>query len=92
MATEKTTVTGIVHKILPEHVISEKYSKKEIVLKTEEQYTQYLLIQFTNNNINQLDNIATGQRVTITYNLKGREVLKEIRSFILTPLKAGSLK
>lgn len=74
---ETTTVTGIVHKVMETQQISDKFAKKEIVIKTDGDYPQYILVQFTQQKISLLDHTVTGQRVVIDYNLRGREYSKD---------------
>ncbi len=70
---ETNTIKGIVHKIMDTQQVSDKFAKKEIVIKTEGEYPQYVPIQFTNKNIDKLDNITTGSTVVVSYNLRGNE-------------------
>jgi hypothetical protein len=69
---ETTTIKGLVYKRMPIQNVSDKLQKRELILKTDGQYPQYLLIQFVNKNIDKLDNITTGSTVVIDYNLRGR--------------------
>jgi hypothetical protein len=73
MAEEKTNISGVVHKMFPTEQLSEKFSKRVIVIKTEGEYPQLIPIQFTNKNIDKLDKITTGQFVSVGYNLRGNE-------------------
>lgn len=70
---ETNTIKGVVYKIMHTQQISEKFAKKEIVIKTDGEYPQFVPIQFINKNIDKLDNITTGSIVVISYNLKGNE-------------------
>jgi hypothetical protein len=69
------TLTGIVKQVGKTQVLSDKFSKRELILKTEyeSKYPQYLVIQFTNKNISKLDSINPGEIVTVSINLRGRE-------------------
>ena len=49
------------------------FKKRELVLTTEEQYPQHILIEFIQNNCELLDNYSIGQTVRIGINIKGRE-------------------
>ena len=66
-------VTGKIIKLNQTEAVSEKFSKRDIVVETNEQYPQKLLIQFAQSNCSKLDNYKVGQLVTIGVNLKGRE-------------------
>lgn len=66
-------VTGKVHSIGKEQIVSEKFKKREIVLETTQgNYKNHRLIQFTNERTGLLDNAKPGMDVTININLKGR--------------------
>ena len=49
------------------------FRKRELVLTTEEQYPQHILIEFIQNNCELLDNFSIGQTVRIGINIRGRE-------------------
>ena len=49
------------------------FRKRELVLTTEEQYPQHILIEFNQNNWELLDNYSIGQTVRIGINIRGRE-------------------
>jgi hypothetical protein len=49
------------------------FRKREVVITTEEQYPQPLLIEFVQDKTNLLDGFSVGQPVKISINLKGRE-------------------
>jgi hypothetical protein len=69
---ENLTIKGLVYKINPTKEISDKFAFKTIILKTDGDYPQFILIQFSNKNIDKLDNITTGSTVVVSYNLRGR--------------------
>lgn len=49
------------------------FQKRELVISTEEQYPQVILIEFVKDKCSLLDNILEGQNVTVSINLRGRE-------------------
>ena len=49
------------------------FRKRELLLTTEEQYPQHILIEFIQNNCELLDNYSIGQTVRIGINIRGRE-------------------
>ena len=49
------------------------FKKRELVIETEEQYPQTILVEFIQDKCELLDNFSTGQNVTIGINLRGRE-------------------
>lgn len=52
---------------------SNGFRKRELVLTTEEQYPQHLLIEFIQDKTELLNNFGVGQKVKISINLRGRE-------------------
>lgn len=65
-------IKGTIKALFATEQITQTFSKKEIVVETQETYPQSILLQFTNNNINKLDNINVGDNVEVKYNLRGR--------------------
>ena len=49
------------------------FRKRELVITTDEQYPQMLLIEFVQDKCDLLDNYQIGQDVKISINLRGRE-------------------
>ncbi len=49
------------------------FRKRELVVTTEEQYPQHILIEFIQDNVTLLDSFQLGQRVKVSINLRGRE-------------------
>ena len=49
------------------------FRKREVVLTTEEQYPQHLLVEFVQDKTDLLNNFSVGQQVKISINLRGRE-------------------
>lgn len=49
------------------------FKKREIVIETEEQYPQTILVSFQQDKCSVLDNYSKGDKVTIGINLRGRE-------------------
>lgn len=52
---------------------SNGFRKREVVITTEEQYPQDLLIEFVQDKTNLLDAFQVGQQVRVSINLRGRE-------------------
>jgi hypothetical protein len=52
---------------------SNGFQKRELVITTDEQYPQNILIEFVQDNCQQLDNYSIGQEAKISINLRGRE-------------------
>ena len=49
------------------------FRKREVVVTTEEQYPQHILIEFVQDKCDLLNNYSVGQMVKISINLRGRE-------------------
>lgn len=52
---------------------SNGFRKREVVVTTEEQYPQHILVEFVQDKTEVLDQYKVGQRVKIGINLRGRE-------------------
>ncbi len=52
---------------------SNGFRKRELVITTEEQYPQHLLIEFVQDKTSLLDSYQVGQPVKVSINLRGRE-------------------
>lgn len=66
-------LTGSIQAIFEEKQISAKFRKRELVLTTEEQYPQSILVEFTQDKIQLLDRFSAGDQVKIAINIRGRE-------------------
>lgn len=49
------------------------FRKREIVVTTEEQYPQHIMVEFVQDKTDLLNNFQVGQEVKININLRGRE-------------------
>lgn len=67
-------VTGKVHLVGQSITVSPTYEKRELVVKTDEQYPQLISIEFGQGKCNdKLDGLMVGEDVTVGINLRGRE-------------------
>jgi len=66
-------LTGTVKVINPTQVISEKFSKREFVIETQDQYPQLVMFQATQDKCSLLDNVQQNSQVEVSFNLRGRE-------------------
>lgn len=65
---------GVVYKVGNLEVISEKFSKRELVLTDgAEQYPQFISFTFVKDKCALLDSVGSGQEVEVSFSLKGRE-------------------
>ncbi len=67
------SLTGFIYKILPEQKISDTFTKRELIIETEEKYPQKVKIEFINSGINNLMDKKEGQQVKVCFNVRGRE-------------------
>lgn len=49
------------------------FRKREVVVTTEEQYPQHIMVEFVQDKCDLLNNVSVGQPVKIGINLRGRE-------------------
>jgi len=66
-------ITGTIKVLGNLEKVSDKLTKKQVVITTDEQYPQDLAIEFLNDKIDTLKNFKTGDKVVIGINLRGRE-------------------
>lgn len=67
-------VLGRIKKIEPtKEYGTNGFKKRELVITTEEQYPQYILIEFVQDKCALLDTFQEGQNVKVTFDLRGRE-------------------
>lgn len=66
-------VIGKVKFVGQEQQVSPSFVKQELVVTTDEQYPQHILINFTQGNCSQLDTVKIGDQVNVSINLRGRE-------------------
>lgn len=52
---------------------SNGFRKRELVITTEEQYPQHILVEFVQDKTELLNNFQVGQNVKVSINLRGRE-------------------
>ena len=66
-------VTGKIKAINAEQQVSASFKKRELVVTTEEQYPQHIMIEFTQDKCDLLNNYKPGEAVKVSINLRGRE-------------------
>ena len=66
-------LSGRIKKIFEEQTFGSGFRKKEIVITTQEQYPQDILIEFTQDKIDLLKQVTQGDEVKISINIRGRE-------------------
>jgi single-stranded DNA-binding protein len=66
-------VTGKIKVVNPEQQVSASFKKRELVVATEEQYPQFISINFVQDKCDLLNNYNVGDAVKVSINLRGRE-------------------
>ncbi len=66
-------VSGKVKVVSPEIQVSATFKKRELVVTTDEQYPQHIIIEFTQDKSDLLNNVTVGEAVKVSINIGGRE-------------------
>ena len=66
-------VTGRIKVISPEQQVSATFKKRELVVTTDEQYPQSIMVEFIQDKADLLTNYKVGELVKVSINLGGRE-------------------
>jgi hypothetical protein len=66
-------VTGKIKLVNDEQQISASFKKRELVVTTDEQYPQHIMVEFTQDKCDLLNNYNVGEAVKVSINLRGRE-------------------
>ncbi|MEZ4853616.1 DUF3127 domain-containing protein [Flavobacterium sp.] len=66
-------VSGRIKMIGDVQNITASFKKRELVVTTEEQYPQHLMIEFTQDKTDLLNQYNVGEQVKVSINLRGRE-------------------
>ena len=66
-------VSGKIKVINAEQQVSASFKKRELVVTTDEQYPQHIMIEFTQDKCDLLNNYAPNESVKVSINLRGRE-------------------
>ena len=66
-------ISGKIKVINAEQQVSASFKKRELVVTTDEQYPQHILIEFAQDKCDLLNNFKIGESVKVGINLRGRE-------------------
>jgi len=66
-------VVGKVKLVNDEQVVSASFKKRELVVTTDEQYPQHIIIEFKQDKTDLLSSYKVGENVKVGINLRGRE-------------------
>jgi len=58
--------------VTPTTSVSDKFKKREVTLKSQDEYPQYVTFQLTQDKCVLANNLKTGEVVEVQYNLRGR--------------------
>jgi hypothetical protein len=58
--------------VTPTTSVSDKFKKREVTLKSQDEYPQYVTFQLTQDKCDLANNLKTGDAVEVSYNLRGR--------------------
>ncbi len=88
---------GVLYKVFDEVKVSDKFKKKEFVVKTSETYndktfTQYIKLQFTQDKTDRVYKDNVGCKVKVSFNLNGREWTKDGKTNYFNSLDAWRLE
>ena len=56
-----------------EQVITEKFTKRDFVIKTNDKYPQSIQFQLSQGNVDLIDAIKLGEQIEVEFNLRGKE-------------------
>ena len=84
---EATQRIGVIDTVFPEEQIGNNGFKKRVLwIKTEEEYTNTLEIQFTQYNTEMLDGFKAGDRVRVVFGVAGRKNEKDGKERVFNSL------
>ena len=66
-------IEGSIKRIMNEFVISDKFKKRELIISTQSEYPQNIMVEFHQDNCAILDQYAEGDLVNVSVNIRGRE-------------------
>ena len=67
-------IQGRIKQIFPSQMLGQNgFEKRDLVIVTEENYPQTIIIQFTQQRCDLLNNLQVGQNVKVYVNIRGRE-------------------
>ena len=85
-------VEGVIDTVFNEETVGNNGFKKRVLwITTEEQYSQTLEIQFTQNNTDMLDGYKAGEKVKVSVNVNGRKNTKNGEDRVFNSLVGYSI-
>ena len=91
------TLTGTIFEIGQTETITDKFKKRDIVIETTEVvngniYSQFIKIQFSQKKCDVLNNYNVGDRVTVSFNLRGNKWEKNGKTNYITNLDGWKIE
>lgn len=68
------------------------FEARNLIVTTEEQFSQTIEIQFTQGRCILLDNINPGERVKVKFNLKGKEIVKDNKPKVFNRIEGWAIE
>lgn len=89
----KFEITGELHEKFDEQIISDRFKKRDFVLKiVDGNYEQHLKMQLTQDRVDLIDNYRIGEELTVSFNLKGRPYEKNGETIYFTNIEAWKVQ
>lgn len=90
---EKLSFTGVVDHVFEQIQVTDNFAKREFaVLQTGTEYPQNVKFQVSNAKLSLLDNISTGDNITVYYNIRGNKREKNGEPLYFTTLEAWKIE
>jgi hypothetical protein len=64
-------IKGIIHLMGDRKQVTDNMQKQEVVIQTQEQYPQFIKVEFINTKCDLLNGLGIGNDVTVSINLRG---------------------
>lgn len=72
--------------------ISDKFKKREFVIKTEGTYPQFITLQLVNDKCGLIDPVSVGDDMTVQININGREYQKDGQTKYFNSIEAWKIE
>lgn len=87
------TLTGYLHEIFGTHQISDRFTKREFVLETQdEQSTEHIKFQLVQDNVMLIEPFKVGDKINVDFKPRGRGFNKNGMMLYFTNLEAESIR
>jgi hypothetical protein len=86
-------IAAIIKRIEATRTVGEQNFKfRDLIVTTDEQYPQTLAVQFVQSKCEELDKFAPGQKVKIDINLRGKETIKDGKTFVFNTIQGWRIQ